>query len=189
VVNDIGVWMERQIFVLRIALREVKPAVWRRVMVPGGFTLDRVHRVAQLAVGWQDCHLHSFEIGGAQYGLPDPDGMLDIRDELETRLDAVAGKDSRFVYTYDFGDWWEHEILVEDVLVAAPEQRYPMCIDGDGQCPPEDVGGAYGYARFRQAIADPTHPDHDATVEWHGGRHGKPEFDADRATTLMRRMS
>ncbi len=102
---------------------------------------------------------------------------------------AVASKDSRFGYTYDFGDWWEHRILVEDVLVGAPDGRYPMCLDGAGACPPEDVGGVVGYARFRDAIADPWHEEHDAVLEWYGGRHSLPEFDAERATALMRRMA
>ncbi len=181
--------MEREIFVLRVVLRDARPAVSRRVIVPGAFTLDRLHRVVQLAMGWQDCHLHSFEIGGTQYGMPDPEGLVDMRDEMDARLDSVAGKGSKFSYTYDFGDWWEHQILVEDVLLAAPEERYPLCLSGEGACPPEDVGGAYGYARFLAAIADPTHVDHDATLEWYGERPLPLRFDADRATALMRRMA
>src|SRR5947209_17016432 len=102
--------MSRQIFQLRISLADVTPEVWRRVAVPGAYTLDRLHRVLQYAMGWQNYHLHSFEIDGVQYGEPDPEGELELRDELEVRLDAVAGKDRRFLYTYDFGDWWEHEV-------------------------------------------------------------------------------
>jgi Plasmid pRiA4b ORF-3-like protein len=181
--------MERQIFVLRVTLGDIVPPVWRQIAVPGGFTLDRLHRTVQLALGWQDCHLHSFEIGGVQYGVPDPDGMPEIRDEMDARLDAVLGKDSRLTYVYDFGDWWEHRITVEDVLFAEPDVRYPVCFDGEGACPPEDVGGAYGYARFLEALADPAHEEHDATREWFGDRRDEREFDAARATALMRRMA
>jgi hypothetical protein len=181
--------MDRQIYVLRVTLGEVKPAIWRRVIVPGAYTLDRLHRVIQLAMGWHDCHLHSFEAAGVQYGVPDPDGLLDVRDEMDTRLDAVAGKDSHLRYTYDFGDWWEHEILVEDVLCASPDERYPACTDGEGECPPEDVGGSSGYHRFRDAIADPAHEDHASTIEWYGDRIGDRDFDADRVTALLRRMA
>jgi hypothetical protein len=184
-----GFAMERQIFHMRVTLADVRPTVWRRIAVPGGYTLDRLHRVIQLAMGWQDCHLHSFDIGSVGYGVPDPDGMLEIRDELDFRLDAVAGKDTRFTYTYDFGDWWEHEIVVEDVLGPELDERYPTCDDGEGDCPPEDVGGVYGYERFREAISDPAHPDHDATVEWFGQRSQSREFDPDRVTALMRRMA
>lgn len=111
---------QRQIFQLKISLSDVTPVVWRRVLVPGGYTLDRLHRVFQHVMGWQDCHLHSFEIDGLQYGEPDPDGELTLRDELDTRLDAVIGKGSRFRYTYDFGDWWEHDVTVEDAFGADP---------------------------------------------------------------------
>ena len=82
--------MPRQIFQLKMSLDGVRPPVWRRVLVPAGYTLDRVHRVVQYAMGWRDCHLHSFEIDGVQYGEPDPDGELALRDELDVRLDAVA---------------------------------------------------------------------------------------------------
>lgn len=179
--------MERRIFFLRVTLADAK--VWRRIAVPGAFTLDRLHRAIQLSMGWQDCHLHSFEVNAVQFGVPDPDGLMELRDELEARLDAVATKDTRFTYVYDFGDWWEHEILVEDVLVADPDERYPTCLDGAGDCPPEDVGGAYGYERFLDAIANPTHPDHDATLQWYGNRAHGLDFDADRATALLRRMA
>jgi Plasmid pRiA4b ORF-3-like protein len=181
--------MSRQIFQLRISLTDVTPEVWRRVAVPGGYTLDRLHRVIQYAMGWQNYHLHSFEIEGVQYGEPDPDGELDLRDELEVRLDAVAGKDARFIYTYDFGDWWEHELSVETIFPAEPDVRYPICLEGERACPPEDVGGAYGYAGFLAALADPAHPEHAAMLEWIGKRFDPTEFDPERATTLLRRLA
>lgn len=181
--------MARQIFQLRIALVDVVPTVWRRVAVPGGYTLDRVHRVFQYAMGWQDYHLHSFEIEGSQFGVPDPDGELDLRDELEVRLDAVAGKDTRFVYVYDFGDWWEHEVVVETVSLAEPDERYPFCLEGERACPPEDVGGPGGYAEFTRAIRDTGHPEHDAMVDWIGRRFDPEFFDPERVSVLLRRLA
>jgi hypothetical protein len=181
--------MSRQIYHLKIILGEVAPPVWRLVALPGAYTLDRVHGVIQLAMGWQDCHLHSFDVAGAQYGTPDPDGLLDMRDELDARLDAIVDKDGRFTYTYDFGDWWEHRITVEDVLVAEPHERYPLCVDGAGACPPEDVGGTYGYEQFVAALADPDHPRHTEMRDWYGRRFDPTEFSAERATTLLRRMA
>lgn len=181
--------MSRPIYYLNITLAEVTPRVWRRVAVPGAYTLDRVHRVIQLSMGWQECHLHSFDIGGDQFGLPDPDGLLDMRDEIDARLDAVALKDDRFVYTYDFGDWWEHHVVVEDVVLAEPDARYPACVDGAGACPPEDVGGAYGYERFLAALADPADPEHAQMVAWIGRPFDPTAFDPARVTALMRRMA
>jgi hypothetical protein len=180
--------MPRQIYQLRIVLTELCPPVWRRVLVPGGYTLDRLHRVIQYAVGWLDLHLHSFEIGGQQFGQPDPVGELPVRDELDTRLDAVAGKGDLFRYTYDFGDWWEHEVTVEDVVSAEPDERYPACLDGVGAGPPEDVGGAAGYAELLAALADPDHPRREPLLAWLGRDHDPEAFDPELATTLLRRL-
>ncbi|BCJ67238.1 plasmid pRiA4b ORF-3 family protein [Polymorphospora rubra] len=181
--------MPRQIFQLKVSLSDVSPPVWRRVLVPGGYTLDRLHRVLQHAMGWQDCHLHSFDIGGQQYGEPDPDGELTLRDELDVRLDGVAAKGTRFLYTYDFGDWWEHEIVVEDVFGAEPGERYPVCVDGGRACPPEDVGGAFGYEQFLTAVSDPGHPRYAELHMWIGRPFDPWTFAPDRVTTLLRHLA
>jgi hypothetical protein len=187
-VNNGGT-MARMIYQLRIALGDVEPPVWRRLLVPGGYTLDRLHRVVQYAMGWSDYHLHIFEIDGVQYGVPDPDGLLELHDELDARLDAVASKGIRFRYTYDFGDWWEHDVLVEDVLPADPDLVYPVCADGARACPPEDVGGAHGYAELLAALDDPVHPQHLALREWLGRPFDPALFNPARATTLLRRLT
>ncbi|MEJ3743652.1 plasmid pRiA4b ORF-3 family protein [Actinomycetes bacterium KLBMP 9797] len=181
--------MTRQIYQLKVTLVDVRPAVWRRLLVPGGFTLDRLHRVIQYAMGWQGYHLHSFDVDGVQYGEPDPDGELALRDELDARLDTVATKGGRFLYTYDFGDWWEHEVVVEDVLGAEPDERYPACVDGARACPPEDVGGAYGYAQFLAALRDPAHREYESMRAWFGRPFDPEHFDAGVATTLIRRLA
>ena len=187
-VNNGGT-MPRMIFQLRITLDDVEPAVWRRVLVPGGYTLDRLHRVVQYAMGWNDYHLHVFDIDNVQYGVPDPDGLLDVRDELDARLDAVAGKGTRLRYTYDFGDWWEHDVVVEDVSPAEPETAYPRCVEGEGACPPEDCGGPSGYADLLAALGDPGHPEHVAMREWLGRPFDAAAFDPARSTTLLRRLT
>jgi hypothetical protein len=179
----------RPIYQLRMSLQEVTPAVWRRVLVPGGYTLDRVHRVIQYAMGWQDAHLHSFEIGGEQYGEPDPGGELAVRDELDVRLDAVTGKGDVFRYTYDFGDWWEHELTVEDVFSADPDEHYPACVAGQRACPPEDVGGAYGFSELLAALEDPVTAHRAALRAWLGRDYDPDQFDPARVTTLLRRLT
>ncbi len=143
--------------------------MWRRVLVPGGYTLDRVHRVFQHALGWQDCHLHSFEIDGRQYGEPDPDGELALRDELDTRLDAVVGKGDPVRYTYDFGDWWEHDVTVEDVFGADPDERYPgLCRTASGPVRRRILAdrSATGACWPRSPI--PPHPEHESMRAWAG---------------------
>lgn len=181
--------MTRQIYQLRITLNDVTPPVWRRVLVPGGYTLDRLHRVIQYAMGWQDLHLHSFEVDGQAYGEPDPAGELALRDELDARLDAVAGKGDVFRYTYDFGDWWDHEITAEDVFTGEPDEQYPLCADGARACPPEDVGGPPGFTELLAALDDPDHADHAATREWLGRDFDGEAFDPARVTTLLRRLT
>jgi len=178
----------RQILQLKVSVADLDPPVWRRVLVPGGYTLDRVSRVIQQAFGWHGYHLHSFEIDGDQYGEPDPLGELELRDEMDVRLDAVAAKGARFTYVYDFGDWWEHEIVVEDVFPADLDERYPVCLAGERAGPIEDTGGADGYQRLLSSAADPADPDHEHAVQI-VGRHDPTAFDADRITTLLRRMT
>jgi hypothetical protein len=181
--------MTRRIYQLRVTLSGARPPVWRRLLVPGGYTLDRLHRVIQIGMGWHGYHLHSFEIDGIQYGEPDPEGELALRDELDVRLDAVAGKGTRLTYLYDFGDWWEHEVEVEDVLPSEPERGYPSCPAGEGACPPEDVGGIEAYGELCAALADPHDPEHADARDWMGAAFDPAAFDPERATTLLRRMA
>ena len=170
------------IYVLRIDLAHLKPAIWRRLEVPAHITLAQLHRVIQMAFDWDDSHLHGFEIGGQRYGqpMPDPFGMgMDDLDERKFRLDQVAGVGSRFTYTYDFGDDWIHVIKVEKVIAPTPAVRYPRCVAGKNAAPPDDCGGPWGYAEMLQAVADPSHPDRDDLLEWLDEDFDPTEFDRD----------
>jgi hypothetical protein len=167
-----------RIFELKIQLREVRPPVWRRVLVPGEMTLGKLHEVVQVAMGWTNSHLHEFDIDGARYGLPDPGwGVNEVADECRVKLFRVAGEGSRLRYAYDFGDGWEHDMVVEKVLAPQPGTRYPCCIGGRGACPPEDVGGPWGYQGFLAAVADAGHDEHEQWIEWVGGGFDPDAFD------------
>ncbi|HEY8111543.1 MAG TPA: plasmid pRiA4b ORF-3 family protein [Actinomycetes bacterium] len=167
-----------RIFQLKVQLREVRPPVWRRVLVPGEMTLAELHEVVQVVMGWTDSHLHEFETGRACYGVPDPDcGLDEVADESRVRLSRVAGEGSRLRYAYDFGDGWQHDLIVEKVLRRRPGARYPCCVAGRRACPPEDVGGPWGYQDFLVAVGDPGHDEHEQWVEWAGGRFDPAEFD------------
>lgn len=168
-----------QIFQLKIQLREVRPPVWRRVLVPGEMTLAELHQVVQTAMGWSDSHLHKFDVGGARYGVPDPEWGLDevVADEARVKLFRVAREGSRLRYTYDFGDGWQHDVTVEKLLGPQPGTRYPRCIAGRRACPPEDVGGPWGYQDFLAAMDDPGHDEHEQWVEWVGGGFDPAGFD------------
>lgn len=155
---------------LKITIARIRPPIWRRVLVPSGITLARLHRVIQEVFGWWDYHLHEFEIDGIAYGMDDGEGWGEPpRDERRAKLEEVAPGSGRFVYRYDFGDDWEHRIEVEDVVPAEARGTYPRCIAGRRARPPEDVGGTWGYEEFLRVIADPEDDEHEAMLQWAGG--------------------
>jgi hypothetical protein len=175
-----------KIFEITIELRDVRPAVLRRVQVPGGMSLAGLHEVVQVAMGWTDSHLHEFEIDGAPYGQPDPDsGADEVADEAKTVLFRLVGQGDRMTYVYDFGDGWTHRLTVEKVLPPEPGVRYPRCVSGRGACPPEDVGGPWGYEEFVAAMADPAHPEHGHYRDWVGGTFDPAAFDVDSVNTAL----
>ena len=142
-----------KIFEIKIELRDVRPAVLRRVQVPGEMSLAELHAVVQVVMGWTDSHLHEFDVDGARYGRPDPDWAADeVGDESGVTLFRIIGQGGRMDYVYDFGDGWSHRLTVEKVL--APEQgvSYPRCVSGRRACLPEDVGGEPGVRRILAAM-------------------------------------
>lgn len=145
---------------LRVPMREVEPIVTRTIDVPDAITLDELHEVLQVALGWTDSHLHYFDTGSVRYSSPFEDWEDDEVDERGVRLSLLP---PRFVYAYDFGDGWEHDI---EVLGAGGSE--PGCVDGAGDCPPEDCGGPYGYDELLKVLANPHHPDHAHMSEWVG---------------------
>lgn len=169
----------KQTYQLKITLQEVEPPVWRRLLVPAHFTLERLHTVIQKAMGWTDSHLHEFTVRGQRYGEPDPEEPdASLRPEwMVTLLKALPAEGLRFEYLYDFGDGWTHEVLVETIEVPQKELRYPVCLAGERRCPPEDCGGPGGYAELLEAMRDPNHPQHDDMLEWIGGAFDPEAFD------------
>jgi len=158
------------IYQLKVTLRGSRPPIWRRVLVPGKFSLRKLHQVIQLVMGWTDSHLHQFIIDGQYYSIPSSEDYEPVRDERRHSLSQIATREKRkFFYEYDFGDSWEHEIVVEKILSPESGVKYPACIKGKRACPPEDVGGLWGYETFLEAIGDPHHEEHDSYLEWVGG--------------------
>jgi len=166
-----------QIYQLKVQLRKVRPPIWRRLLVPGDMTLAELHEVIQTAMGWTNTHSHEFEIDGVSYGDPDPDWESEAADESKVKLFRVAHEGDRIRYAYDFGDGWEHDVLVEKVAGPEPGNQYPSCVAGRRACPPEDVGGPWGYEAFLAAMSDPKHDEHEHWTEWIGGRFDADEFD------------
>jgi hypothetical protein len=168
----------RQVIRLHISLIDSVPLIWRRLLIPATVRLDKLHRIFQDTMGWTDSHLHMFRMGDdVLYTSYDHDLLQGELDERTVTLEQALGDHTRFMYDYDFGDNWEHDVAVEDKTDTRLGLKYAVCIDGQNACPPEDCGGISGYERFREALADPNDDDHDHYTEWIGGSFDPERFD------------
>lgn len=180
----------QSVYQLKVTLRGIRPAIWRRVQVDGDTTLEHLHWVIQFAMGWTGSHLHSFAIQGMEHSLS-KSGLgldeLDTCDEPSTRLSQIiTGEKFKFCYLYDFGDSWVHEVLVEKVLTAKRHKHYPACIKAKRACPPEDCGGTWGYQALLKAIKAPKHPEHASRLEWLGTSFDPEEVGLDEINNLLK---
>ena len=181
--------LRKPIYQLKITLKEIDPPIWRRVLVSGNVSMKTVHKIIQIALGCTNSHLHMFILPNGEV-LSDPTfELLDDPvpgDEGSTKLRKIAREvGSRFIYEYDFGDGWSHEILVEDILTPGPSGRVPRCITGENACPPEDCGGPPGYFDFLEAILDPKHEEHESMHEWYGRPFDPGHFDMEEVNRIL----
>ena len=159
----------RAVYQFTVTLRNIHPPIWRRIQVWEDTTLAQLHRVLQTVMGWEDCHLHEFRIRGNVYAVPDLDDERKIIDVKRTRIhDVIQHVGTEFEYVYDLGDYWLHDLLLEDILQPAGDTPYPRCIAGERNAPPEDVGGSGGYEDYLEAMADPEHEEHEDMIGWRG---------------------
>ena len=159
---------------LKITLRDIEPAIWRRVEVASVITLKDLHAVVQAAMGWQNYHLYQFHAGRQTINGPGFDdfafsGQRNASAERVQLDELINNRVKRFGYLYDMGDSWEHDLRIEKVLPTDPTASYPRFIEGAGRCPPEDVGGLPGFYNFIEALEDPSHPDPQELTDWYGG--------------------
>jgi hypothetical protein len=180
---------QQTVFQLRIQLEEVTPTVWRRVLVPGGVRLPKLHDMFQAAMGWTNSHLHGFTIDGQLFGMHVEDWPDEELDEADyTVAVALGGGVRRFNYEYDFGDSWQHEVVVEGTTWPSLALKHAVCIDGQNACPPEDVGGSWGYRNFVEALTDPLHEEHDSFLVWVGYKFDPEAFDLGAANAALQRV-
>jgi pRiA4b ORF-3-like protein len=179
-------------------LQGVDPAVWRRLLVPGGVRLSALSAVLLATMGWTDSHLHAFQIGPRRYvSLDDDDLDFNTDDEVDETdvtvadvlgpLDVPSGQPA-FLYQYDFGDDWEHEVVIEQSFATAVGLKFAVCLDGANACPPENVGGTHRYRDFVAAISDPGHPEHRALLDWVGGSFDPTAFDLATTNAVLQRL-
>ncbi len=176
------------IYQVKTTLQRLRPPVWRRLLVPPDIPLDEFHLVLQIAMGWENDHLHGFRLRTKQpqrqrrswvYLETQDEEMLRLCDVLQREKDAIF-------YEYDFGDSWEHRIVLEKILPPDPERALPVCIKGKRACPPEDCGGVWDYAVLVAALRDPDHPRHEEAVEWLGPDWDPEAFDLEEVNAGLR---
>jgi hypothetical protein len=171
-----------EVYQIKITLTGTQPRIWRRLRVPATLTLAQFHDVLQTAIGWKNCHLHEFRIGGRAYGASDPNEGMHINaiDERTVRLlDVLGAGQTKGNYLYDFGDSWEHELTLEKILPADVDLPTVACVDGEQQAPPEDSGGVGGFYDFLAAIQDRRHPQHKEMLKWVGRSFDPEAFSVD----------
>lgn len=175
------------VYELKVTLVHSRPPIWRRFQLESAATLQRMHLILQVVMGWTDSHLHGFRVpqpgrGGARRRyLP----VEDAAEESTRIADVFRRPKDRVIYDYDFGDSWEHELVLEAVVPRSATARYPIVLAGRGACPPEDVGGVPGYYHFLEALKDPNHPNHEEMVEWGGEDFDPRRFDAQAVNRMF----
>lgn len=181
-----------QVYQFKITLKDIKPLIWRRIQVPKTYTFWDFHVAIQDSMGWHDSHLHEFEIvnplNGKKtiIGIPNEDEDFANYKTLPGWKQKIAdyfSKENKSAnYIYDFGDNWEHKIILEKILPKENNVTYPLCVKGERACPPEDCGGTYGYEDFLKIIGDPDDEQHEEMLEWIGGEFNPEHFDPNEVT-------
>ncbi|GAO27816.1 plasmid pRiA4b ORF-3 family protein [Geofilum rubicundum] len=178
----------KKIFQIQIALKGVKPKIWRRVLVPSDVLLSDLHEIIQISMGWSNAHLHQFVKNDIYYGVSSGDDWDDfeIEDYSKIKLSSFLKEEKdKFKYEYDFGDNWEHDIILEKILPIDDKTKYPVCLTGKMSCPPEDCGGVWGYSDMLEILKQPDHEEYESYIEWLGGEFDPKSFNKEVVNALF----
>jgi hypothetical protein len=178
------------VFQLKVTLNNVRPPVWRRIQTKD-CTLEKLHALIQVAMGWEFDHPYRFVIGGVKYVDLDTMNDGEAEDACATELGDVLpirNLRPRFLYEYDFGDEWIHQVIVEERFPPEHGVRYPRCVGGERACPPEDCGGPWDYADFVEAVQNPDHERHEELLEWMGGDFDPEAFDIEAVNRRLAKV-
>lgn len=175
-----------EVYAIKVTLLSTRPPVWRRILVPRDMTLRNLHRTLQTVMGWTNSHLHQFVCRRQRFADPSSRVGSKVPDENRTRLgDLIRTVGTRLLYEYDFGDGWQHELLLEDILLG-DESFHQICVAGQRCCPPEDCGGPPGFEELLIALQDASHPSHDELCDWLGD-FDPESFSAEEINRRLRR--
>ncbi len=166
------------VYQLKVTLKGIRPAIWRRIQVTDEIPLDRLHEILQIVMGWTDIHLHDFVVNGISYGDTSVDTGRDMKNEKGVNLSYLVSREkTKFSYIYDWGDYWEHEILLEKIILFQKGTCYPVCVAGKRARPPENCGGPSGYKELLEIVSDPSHSEHEERFGWLSGDFAAEKFD------------
>ena len=178
--------MTKQIYQIQVVLTNTKPKIWRRLLVNSDILLVDLHRIIQTAMGWTNSHLHLFNDGMTDYA-PREFEVEGSRNSRTIKLYSILKKEkSKILYEYDFGDSWNHDIILEKIIKEEDTGQIPRCIKGKRNCPPEDCGGTWGYNDLLLTISNPKHEDYESMMEWLGGNFDPEHFDIDEINNNLR---
>lgn len=173
---------------LRIELKDVTPAIWRRLVVPASVRLAKLHDMFQASMGWTNSHMHSFTVGDSLYGMHLEDWPDEEIDEKTVTVQQALRGHRRFVYDYDFGDGWCHKVAIEGETHSTHGLKVAVCLDGQNACPPEDCGGPGGYEHLLVVLNDPSHEDYEDLLGWVGGPFDPTAFDLVSTNAELQRL-
>jgi len=183
--------MTKKIYRIKIALKESKPRIWRRLLVQPDLLLSDFHKIIQTSMGWTNSHLHQFIKNQTYYSMRMPendlwDEMNDVDYKKMKISDLLKNEKEKITYEYDFGDSWYHDVILEKILPVDEKLKYPVCLAGKMNCPPEDCGGVWGYSDMLEILKQPDHEEYDSYIEWLGGPFDPEHFDKDIVNEMLR---
>ena len=183
--------MSKKIYQIQIALKGFKPKIWRRLLTQSDLLLSDFHKIIQTSMGWTNSHLHQFIKNRTYYSMRmQDDDLWDDGDNVDYKKmkisDLLKNEKEKILYEYDFGDGWEHDIILEKILPCDDKIIYPICLDGKMNCPPEDCGGVWGYSDMLEILRQPDHDEYESYIEWLGEEFDPKYFDKDEINQLLR---
>lgn len=183
--------MTKKVYQIQIALKGFKPKIWRRLLIPSDLLLSDFHKIIQTSMGWTNSHLHQFIKNRTFYTMKMQDddfwNETDNVDYKSIRISDLLRKEKeKIIYEYDFGDGWEHDIILEKLLPIDNKINFPVCLKGKMNCPPEDCGGVWGYSNMLEILKQPDHEEYESYIEWLGDDFNPEYFDKDEVNELLR---
>lgn len=180
--------VDLRIFQIKVTLEDAPLPIWRSLAVDAATSLAVLHEALQIAMGWENCHLHHFAHGGLYYTRPDEEFDSERhRDDRAFQISHLLKETGdECEYMYDFGDDWRHTLRLQEVVSSKTFASVPVCTGGEGACPPEDVGGVYGYAECLEALSDESHSEHKSYRDWIGVGFDSVFFSLEETNRKMR---